>query len=181
MVVVRMDRLGRGAAEQVALLKKFRDGKIGLVAIAQQIHLATPHGRAMAQIGAVFNELERAWIAERTREALAEKRRTGRAWKHPPFGWRPVDGFLVADPGEQATLSHIRELRRPQGGQKVRSYARIADILNQEGRRPKQAERWYAMSVRSVLLTSARVETGGAGSVAGRESQHVAFLSDSSR
>ena len=70
-----MDRLGRDAAEQIALLKRFRSGKVGLVAIAQQIDLATPHGRAMAQIGAVFNELERALIAERTTEALSELRR----------------------------------------------------------------------------------------------------------
>ena len=42
------------------------------MAIAQQIDLATPHGRAMAQIRAVFNELEHALIAERTTEALAE-------------------------------------------------------------------------------------------------------------
>ena len=75
VVVVRMDRLGRDAAEQIALLKRFRSGKVGLVAIAQQIDLATPHGRAMAQIGAVFNELERALIAERTTEALSELRR----------------------------------------------------------------------------------------------------------
>jgi Resolvase, N terminal domain len=63
VVVVRMDRLGRDAAEQIALLKRLRS-KVGLVAIAQQIDLATPHGRAMAQIGAVFNELEPALIAE---------------------------------------------------------------------------------------------------------------------
>src|SRR5580692_13067173 len=80
VVVVRMDRLGRDAAEQIDLLKRFRSGKVGLVAIAQQIDLATPHGRAMAQIGAVFNELERALIAERTTEALTELRAQGRAW-----------------------------------------------------------------------------------------------------
>ena len=62
-----MDRLGRDAAEQITVLKPFPSGKVGLVAIAQQIDLATPHGRAMAQIGAVFNELQRSLIAERTR------------------------------------------------------------------------------------------------------------------
>jgi DNA invertase Pin-like site-specific DNA recombinase len=31
VVVVRMDRLGRDAAEQIALLKRFRSGKVGLV------------------------------------------------------------------------------------------------------------------------------------------------------
>ena len=181
VVVVRMDRLGRDAAEQVALLKKFRVGKVGLVAIAQQIDLATPHGRAMAQIGAVFNELERALIAERTRDALTEKRRTGRAWNHPPFGWNVVDGFLVADLDEQETLRRIRQLRCPKGGQKEMSYAGIADILNEEGRRPKQAERWYAMSVRSVLLTSARVNGTEVATESDKGSISAARLADTSR
>jgi len=86
-VVLRMDWLGRDAAEQLALLKRFRAGKVGLVAIAQQVDLATPHGRAKAQIGAVLAELERSLIAERTAEALTELRQQGRAWDHAPFGW----------------------------------------------------------------------------------------------
>ena len=36
--------IGRDAAEQIALLKRFHSGKVSLVAIAQQIDLATPHG-----------------------------------------------------------------------------------------------------------------------------------------
>jgi hypothetical protein len=72
VVVVRMDRLGRDAAEQLAILKRVRTGKVGLVAIAQAIDLATPQRRAMAQIGAVFAELERSLISERTTETLAE-------------------------------------------------------------------------------------------------------------
>lgn len=152
VVVVRMDRLGRDAAEQIALLKRFRSGRVGLVAIAQQIDLATPHGRAIAQIGAVFNELERALIAERTTEALFELRRQGRAWNHPPFGWRVLDGLLVADEGEQETLARIRELRATGLG-----YLKIAEVLNQEGRPTKRGGPWYAASVRSVLQSAEKV------------------------
>lgn len=152
VVVVRTDRLGRDAAEQLALLKRFRSGKVGLVAIAQQIDLATPHGRAMAQIGAIFNELERALIAERTAEALGELRHQGRAWNHPPFGWRAVEGRLEADEDEQETLVRAHELRAEGHG-----YATIGTLLTQEGRRTKRGGPWQAMSVRSVLRTSASV------------------------
>jgi site-specific DNA recombinase len=152
VVVVRMDRLGRDAAEQIALLKRFRSGRVGLVAIAQQIDLATPHGRAMAQIGAVFNELERALIAERTTEALAELRSQGRAWNHAPFGWDVVDGLLVADPYEQQTLIRARELRGEGLG-----YLKIANALNAESRATKKGGLWQAMSVRSVLLSSEKM------------------------
>ena len=152
VVVVRMDRLGRDAAEQISLLKLFRSGKVGLVAIAQQIDLATPHGRAMAQIGAVFNELERALIAERTTEGLAELRSQGKPWNHPPFGWRVVDGRLEPDPTEQDTLARARELRASGLG-----YLKIARALDAEGRPTKKGGLWQAPSVRSVLLSAEKM------------------------
>ena len=82
-----------------------------LGAIARQIDLATPHGRAMAQIGAVFADLERGLIVERTAEALTELRRQGRARNHPAFGWDAVDGQLMVNAGEQDCLAPVRELR----------------------------------------------------------------------
>jgi DNA invertase Pin-like site-specific DNA recombinase len=152
VVVVRMDRLGRDAAEQLALLKRFRTGKVGLVAIAQQIDLATPHGRAMAQIGAVFGELERALIAERTTEALQEMRQQGRIWNHAPFGWDALDGRLVANPVEQHSLTRIRNLRAAGV-----SYHKLAAILDAEERPTKRGGPWQAASVRSVLRTEAQI------------------------
>ena len=152
VVVVRMDRLGRDAGEQINLLKRFRAGNVGLVAIAQQIDLATPHGRAMAQIGAVFNELERALIAERTVEALDELRRQGKAWNHAPFGWDVQNGHLVPLPDEQKTLELILSLR-----DRGWSYNRIADHLNSEGHRTKRGGIWLSMSVRSVERTAGRI------------------------
>lgn len=152
VVVVRMDRLGRDAAEQIDLLKRFRSGKVGLVAIAQQIDLATPHGRAMAQIGAVFNELERALIAERTTEALAELRAQGRVWNHAPFGWRAVGGVLEAHPDEQRTLARMRDLRRAGLG-----YLRIANVLEAAGHATKRGGSWQGASVRSVLLSAEKM------------------------
>jgi DNA invertase Pin-like site-specific DNA recombinase len=139
VVVVRIDRLGRDAAEQLALLKRFRAGKVGLVAIAQQIDLATPHGRVMAQIGAVFAELERELIAERTAEALTELRRQGRAWNHAPFGWDAVDGLV-----------RMRELKTAGV-----SYHKVAAILDDQGWRTKRGGPWQGASVRSVLRTAA--------------------------
>ncbi|MDE3203493.1 MAG: recombinase family protein [Acidobacteriota bacterium] len=152
VVVVRMDRLGRDAAEQIALLKRFRVGKVGVVAIAQQIDLATPHGRAMAQIGAVFAELERALIAERTVEALDELRRQGKAWNHAPFGWGVHDGHLVPVPEEQETVELILWLREAGW-----SYDRIAKRLTADGHRTKRGGPWQAMSVRSVERTASRM------------------------
>lgn len=152
VVVLRLDRLGRDAAETLALLRRFRTGKVGLVSVSDRIDLGTPQGRAMAQMGAVFAELERALIGQRTAEALAELRKQGRVFGPVPFGWRAVDGLLEADAGEQAVLWRIRGLREEGLG-----YARAAKRLNEEGLKPKRAGAWTAMAVRSVLLSSERM------------------------
>jgi DNA invertase Pin-like site-specific DNA recombinase len=156
VVVVRMDRLGRDAAEQISLLKRFRSGRVGVVAIAQSIDLATPHGRAMAQISAVFGELERALIGERTADGLSELRRQGRPWNHPPFGYTTsadADGTmrLIPDADEQATLARLVELRSQGLG-----YLKVAGALNAEGRSTKLGGPWQAMSVRNIFLREAQ-------------------------
>jgi DNA invertase Pin-like site-specific DNA recombinase len=160
VVVLRLDRLGRDAAETLALLKRFRSGKVGLVSVADRLDLGTPHGRAMAGVTAVFAELERALVGQRTADALGQLRNQGRPWNHPPFGWQVENGHLKPHRGEQATLARARELRAEGHG-----YARIAAILNEERRPSKRGGLWRAMSVRSVLLTSARLQgrPGGLG------------------
>jgi site-specific DNA recombinase len=150
VVIVRLDRLGRDAAETLAYLRRFRTSRLGLISIVDRVDLGTPQGRAMAQMSAVFAELERALLGQRTSEALAEKRRQGRVYGPTPFGLRRTpDGRLVADRKEQGTLRRIRELRADGLG-----YARVAAALNTEKRPSKKGGPWAAMSVRSVLLTS---------------------------
>lgn len=157
VVVLRLDRLGRDAAETLALLRRFRTGKVGLVSVSDRIDLGTPQGRAMAQMGAVFAELERALIGQRTSEAICELRKQGRAYGPTPYGWNAVDGLLEANADEQVVLRRIRLLREAKLG-----YAKIAGILNDDGVKPKRASAWSAMSVRSVLLTAERITSTAA-------------------
>lgn len=152
VVVLRLDRLGRDAAETLALLRRFRTGKVGLVSITDRIDLGTPQGRAMAQMGAVFAELERALIGQRTSEAICELRKQGRAYGPTPFGWDAVDGRLEPNTDEQEVLQRVQLLREARLG-----YAKVARILNGEGLKPKRADAWSAMSVRSVLMTAQKL------------------------
>ncbi len=107
----------------------------------------------MAGVSAVFAELERELIAQRTAEALAELRYQGRVYGPIPFGYDGVDGQLVESPAEQVVLDFMQAMRR--GGM---SYVRIANWLNGEGLPSKQGGRWHAMSVRSVLMTQERLK-----------------------
>lgn len=123
VVVMRLDRLGRDASEVLTLFRRFRTGRVGLVSVVDQIDLASPHGRVMAGVSAVFCELERSLVSARTSEALAELRRQSRAWNHPPFGWDVQDGLLRRNEAEQKVVRLIRR-RRAQGA----SYRTIAEL-----------------------------------------------------
>jgi DNA invertase Pin-like site-specific DNA recombinase len=156
VVVLRLDRLGRDAAETLALLKRFRTSKVGLVSVADRLDLGTPQGRVMAGVAAVFSELERGLIAQRTSEALSELRRQGRVYSgSTPFGWDAVDGKLRRNAVEQRVIRRARTLRA-----KGMGYAKVAEALNAEGHAPKKAAAWSAMSVRSVLMTAEKIGEG---------------------
>jgi DNA invertase Pin-like site-specific DNA recombinase len=106
----------------------------------------------MAGVAAVFSELERGLIAQRTSEALSELRRQGRAYGTTPFGWDAVNGRLRRNTAEQKVLRRARALRA-----KGLGYLKVAEQLNAEGLAPKRAASWSAMSVRSVLRTAERI------------------------
>jgi DNA invertase Pin-like site-specific DNA recombinase len=152
VVVARLDRLGRDASETLAYLKKFASGRVGLVSIADRLDLSSPQGRAMAQMSAVFGELERNLIAQRTSDALTQLRATGRVYGSIPYAFKGDGGRLVPDQAEQAVLARISVLR-----DEGTSYAAIADRLNRDRVPAKRGGIWHAMSVRSVLRTSARI------------------------
>jgi DNA invertase Pin-like site-specific DNA recombinase len=73
LVVARLDRLSRNMADFGDLLNRADKGKWALVVMDPPVDLTTPFGRAMAGMGAVFAQLERELIAQRTREGIAAK------------------------------------------------------------------------------------------------------------
>lgn len=152
VIVGRLDRLGRDAAETLLYLRRFAKGSLGLVSVADRIDLSTPQGRAMAQMSAVFSELERELIAQRTADALGELRSRGQVYGALPFGWSREGDRLVRDNNEQRVLARIKRLR----GRGL-SYERIARSLNASNVPAKRGGRWHAMSIRSTLLTAGKV------------------------
>jgi DNA invertase Pin-like site-specific DNA recombinase len=97
-----------------------------------------PMRTAMRQMVGVFAQLERAMIAKRLRDGRRHKSDLG-GYGHgaPPDGYRAEGRALVPDPGEQETLSRIRQFRAE--GASLREIARA---LTNEGRRPRRGERW---------------------------------------
>ena len=152
VVVVRLDRLGRDAAETLRYLPMFAKGRLGLISVADRIDLGTPQGKAMAQMSAVFAELERELIGQRTADALAALRSHGKAYSRTPFGFDRSGDYLVLHEGEQKTIARMRRMRA-----KGKSYEAIAKSLNRSGIRAKRGGPWIKTSVKSVLQTAEKV------------------------
>jgi DNA invertase Pin-like site-specific DNA recombinase len=83
LVVAKMDRLARSVLQASDVLETARKQKWSVVILDLGMDLSTPHGKAMAQMLAVFAELEREMIAQRTREALAAAKARGQRLGRP--------------------------------------------------------------------------------------------------
>lgn len=94
----------------------------------------------------VAHELERARIGARLTAGRRARAADGGQPGPSPFGWALVDGALVAEPGEQATIARLAELHA--GGLSLRA---MAATLTAEGRRPRRAETWSAEAVRRMV------------------------------
>jgi DNA invertase Pin-like site-specific DNA recombinase len=77
LIVKKLDRLSRSVSDFLYLLERSRKGKWSLIIGDLDIDTSTPLGEAMATVSATFAQLERAKIAERTRDALAHKKSLG--------------------------------------------------------------------------------------------------------
>jgi DNA invertase Pin-like site-specific DNA recombinase len=77
LIVKKLDRLSRSVSDFLYLLERSRKGKWSLIIGDLDIDTSTPLGEAMATVSATFAQLERAKIAERTRDALAYKKSLG--------------------------------------------------------------------------------------------------------
>ncbi len=77
VAVWRLDRLGRSLKNFLTIVDEFEANRVQLVSVREGIDMSTPMGRMFARLLAVFAEMEREWIIERTRAGLDEARRRG--------------------------------------------------------------------------------------------------------
>jgi DNA invertase Pin-like site-specific DNA recombinase len=81
-----VDRLGRSLQDLVATLSEIHTLGIGLYLHRQALDTATPAGRAMFQMLAVFSEFEREIIRERVNAGLARAKAAGTRLGRKPLG-----------------------------------------------------------------------------------------------
>lgn len=137
VVTVKIDRLSRRVIDTLNVVETLRQHETAIVFVQEAIDTTTAAGKAMLTVIAAFAEMERNYISERTRSALAAKRARGERLGNPAFG--------VLD-GERGVRDVARELR----GQGL-SLRAIAFVLKGRGLRPRRAEEWSPEMVRRLV------------------------------
>ena len=89
VVVYRLDRISRSLLDFADFIQTLEQRRISFVSATEKIDTATPMGRAMLYIVAVFAQLERETIAQRVRDNYYARLREGSVGGGPaPFGFR---------------------------------------------------------------------------------------------
>jgi site-specific DNA recombinase len=144
LAVTSVDRLSREQLESMKIRDTVRRMGASIAYVAGQGLDDTTESRAMTSMLSIFAELERDYIAGRTRAALQSKRRAGLRWNcRPPFGWCWEDGQAVHCDAEMHTLREMQRLRDT-----GLSYENIARQLNDQlDRYPPRGARWHPTTV----------------------------------
>lgn len=140
IIVSKLDRLSRSLLDFAHLMTRADQEGWNIVALDLGVDLATPAGKMMAGILAVFAEFERNVIAQRTRDGLAEKRAAGVILGRP----RSIsDELLVAIVG----AFHL------EGG-----YSPAARFLNAAGvPTVRGGKQWYPYTIQEIVRSPAAV------------------------
>src|SRR5262249_49565525 len=139
LMVAKLDRLTRSVHDATGLMLRAERAGWGVVALDVAVDTTTPQGAAMAQVLAVFAELERRLIGQRTRDALARRRAQGVRLGRPP----------------QLPTSVVRRIIRARN--RGESWSGIARNLDADRVPTAQGGlRWYPATVRSVASAELR-------------------------
>lgn len=151
LVCYSISRLARSTKDMLTIADQLERHGADLVSLTEKIDTTTAAGRMVFRMLAVLSEFERDQISERTAAALRHKRQNAEVYAPIPFGYREVEGRLIAVKTEARIVRDILALR-----ESGRSLREIAGYLNEKGIQPKQGGRaWYASTVRVVLQRQA--------------------------
>lgn len=148
VLVYKLDRLSRSQKDVLYLAEeKFIKNNVDFVSVLESFDTSTPFGRAMLGILAVFAQLERETIIERSRLGKKEQAKQGK-WRGGtlPLGYDYIDGKLQINEYEGTIIKKIFELYIDGLGMDS-----IAKNLNKEGYRSKQNTKFTANKIRSYL------------------------------
>jgi DNA invertase Pin-like site-specific DNA recombinase len=135
LMCARLDRLARSVGDFASMMDRARAHGWKLVMLDPGVDMTTPYGEAMAGVAAVFAQLERALISQRTKEGLAIARERGT--------FVPGRHLQYQQPAVLARIMRWHETGS--------SYGEIVRRLDDEGIPTVRDGRWTATTVRRII------------------------------
>lgn len=151
VVVYKLDRLSRSQKDVLFLVEdKFLNNDIDFVSLVESFDTSTPFGRAMLGILAVFAQLERETIIERTKLGKEKRAKEGlwRGGGNQPYGYVYDEKLkrLIVDDYESIIVKEIFDLYL--NGKGMNSIART---LDEKGYKTRVNTDWNMRQVRRIL------------------------------
>lgn len=147
VIVLDLSRLGRKTRLVLDLVDDLTRHNVTLVSCKESLDTSTPQGQFVLTLFAALAQLERDLIAERTSAALSERGAIdGEKGGRLPYGYvRSVEGLKV-DPQAASIVQRVFSMRG--SGDSLRTIAAEMELIVRSPRGGK----WYASSVREILL-----------------------------
>lgn len=154
LLVFRVDRFTRRIRDLAYLVEELDKAGVAFRSATEPFDTATPAGRMMVQMLAVFAEFERALIIDRVINGMERKAASGK-WTLgiAPYGYR-------IDPGEHILVPHgdetviVKEIFHLYTYRRVGTRV-IAKRLNTRGLRRRSGRPWSHKTVTDVLVNRA--------------------------
>lgn len=149
VLVYKLDRLSRSQRDTLYLIEEiFRPNDVDFVSMQESFDTSSPFGKAMIGLLAVFAQLEREQIKERTWMGRVARAKTGlhHGGGNIPTGYDYVDGKLVVNPYEAEQVRKIYEWYL--GGASLKT---ITDRLHEQGYTNRYSSYNSWTSVRNIL------------------------------
>jgi DNA invertase Pin-like site-specific DNA recombinase len=148
VIVEKSDRLARDLVAGELILREIRAAGAQVIEAENGNDLTAgdddnPPAKLSRQVLGAVSEFEKSALVGKLRAARIRKRKTeGRCEGRKPFGDRI---------GEQAVIERMRQLRRKPKGGEPQSFAKVAELLNQEQHATRTGKPWAAETVRRIF------------------------------
>lgn len=175
VLVYKLDRLSRSQRDTLYLIEEvFRPNNVDFISMQESFDTSTPFGKAMIGLLAVFAQLEREQIKERTWMGRVARAKTGlyHGGGNIPIGYEYEDGKLVVNPYEAEQVRKIFEWYLAGSSLKA-----ITDRLQSEGYTNKYSSYNSWSSVRNILGNETYMGTLHFGDIV-VEHAHEAIISE---
>jgi len=147
IIIYKLDRLTRSIKDLNEFIELTLKYNVSLVSIQDSINTQTATGRLIINVLGSVSQWEREVIAERTSEALQEKKRQGKKYTNiAPYGYKWENKTLVKNEAEQKIIKQVFKLKK-----NGLSLQKIANKLNEKNTLKRINTAWKKSDIQNLI------------------------------